>query len=112
MSREEFAAYEVEKAAFIAKRDEYDQLLGNYTMSVSGTSDASIGDLISSKLSGSIDDIESKLINERPQAPLRPNDYRGPKLSIDDAFTKFGYGKLSAGMLNIESGGKSFGVLG
>lgn len=112
ISREEFAAYEIEKAAFIAKRDAYDYLLNNYTMSVSGTSDNSLLSLMTSKMNGSIDDTVSKLKNDRPQVPYRPYDYKGPKLSMDDAFTRFGYGKLSAGMLKIDSGGKSFGVLG
>jgi hypothetical protein len=39
-------------------------------------------------------------------------DYAGPILSIDQMTYNFGYGKLSAGSLSSELGGKSFGVYG
>ena len=66
-------------------------------------------------------DLWNKLFNTMPVAPTipaRPNPpevpppYLGPQLSATDSYYNFGYGKLSAGMLSISEGGKSFGVLG
>lgn len=48
ISREEFAAYEIEKAAFIVKRNEHDWLLGNLTVNLSGDSNETLGELITS----------------------------------------------------------------
>ena len=50
---------------------------------------------------------------ERPNTPIpTPLPYSGPILSILSMTYNFGFGKLSAGTLDPELGGKSFGVLG
>lgn len=52
-------------------------------------------------------------VPQRPNTPIpTPLKYTGPVLSILEMTYNFGFGKLSAGTLNPESGGKSFGVLG
>lgn len=53
------------------------------------------------------------VVPEYPNVPMpTPLEYSGPILSIKEMTYNFGYGKLSAGSLSSELGGKSFGVYG
>lgn len=104
----EFAAFEAEKTAYNTLRTQFNNELNIYSrrgFDLFGTFPWLFGE--------STDERTVEMImSTSPNKPTRPAAYDGVKWADVTATSAVGMGNLAAGELALESGGKSFGVLG